>query len=99
MVKRHGYRIELGEIEVALYRHPDIEQAAVIGVPQADGVMIHAYLTTKSRSPLSIIALKQFCHGNLPSYMSPDRFVFLPFLPRTATDKVDYQQLLRDASV
>ena len=30
MVKRRGYRVELGEIEAALYRHPDIREAAVV---------------------------------------------------------------------
>ena len=44
----------------------------------------------------SIIAMKTFCAGNLPGYMSPDRFIFHDRLPRTSTDKVDYQTLRRE---
>ena len=37
--------------------------------------------------------MKTFCAAQLPAYMSPDRFVFHDRLPRTSTDKVDYQTL------
>jgi len=37
--------------------------------------------------------LKRFCAENLPLYMVPDLFSFQEFLPKTSTDKVDYQRL------
>ena len=40
-----------------------------------------------------MIALKQFCSERLPPYMVPDLFGFQPSLPKTSTDKVDYQKL------
>ena len=46
---------------------------------------------------LSIIALKQYCAKALLAYMSPDAFQLHDALPRTATDKVDYQSLLESA--
>ena len=97
MVKRRGYRIELGEIERGLYRHPHVREAAVVSMPDADaGVKIVAFLSTapETRAP-TIIELKQFCARELPAYMSPDRFTVLERLPRTSTDKVDYQALIR----
>src|SRR3974377_1186608 len=36
MIKSRGYRIELGEIETALYSHPEVEEAAVIGIPDEE---------------------------------------------------------------
>ncbi len=94
MVKRRGYRIELGEIERALYLHPRLREVAVISVPDADsGVRIVAFLSCHEADPLSIIELKTFCATKLPAYMSPDRFIFEQRLPRTSTDKVDYQAL------
>ena len=39
--------------------------------------------------------MKSFCAQHLPSYMSPDVFLFLEAFPRTSTDKVDYQGLTR----
>jgi acyl-coenzyme A synthetase/AMP-(fatty) acid ligase len=95
MVKRRGYRIELGEIEAGLYGHPQVREAAVVAGEVEGEVTIAAFLTTRDGERLSIIALKQFCARHLPAYMNPDRFVFLPRLPRTSTDKVDYQSLVR----
>jgi acyl-coenzyme A synthetase/AMP-(fatty) acid ligase len=93
MVKKRGYRIELGEIEAALYRHPDLKEAAVIADrdPQGD-VRIRAFLSLREGPP-SIIRMKQFCAQHLLSYMIPDLFTFLEALPRTSTDKIDYQRL------
>ena len=93
MIKKRGYRIELGEIEVALYRHPVIKEAAVLAFPDDDGVPIKAFTSTRNGSKLSIIELKRFCSENLPLYMVPDLFCFLDSLPKTSTDKIDYQKL------
>jgi amino acid adenylation domain-containing protein len=96
MVKRRGYRIELGEIESCLYRHPAIAEAAVIAVPHADsGTRIIGYLTAPPDSRPSIVELKTFCNRHLPAYMNPDVFLFAGALPRTSTNKVDYQALIR----
>jgi amino acid adenylation domain-containing protein len=97
MVKRRGYRIELGEIERALYLHPAVREAAVTAVPDSDaGVKIVAFLACHGTPP-SIIDLKAFCGGKLPAYMSPDRFVIRDRLPKTSTDKVDYQALKQES--
>jgi non-ribosomal peptide synthetase component E (peptide arylation enzyme) len=93
MVKRRGYRIELGEIESVLYRHEQLREVAVVAVPDAEaGVKICAHLVAGDKKP-GIIALKRFCADNLLSYMSPDLFKFHDALPRTGTNKVDYQSL------
>jgi amino acid adenylation domain-containing protein len=96
MVKRRGYRIELNEIESCLYRHPAIKGAAVVSMPNAEsGVRIVGYLATAGNSRPSIVEMKTFCNEHLPSYMNPDVFVFVDSLPRTSTNKVDYQSLIR----
>jgi amino acid adenylation domain-containing protein len=96
MVKRRGYRIELGEIERGLYQHERLREVAVIAVPDASaGVKILAYLTPQPGERPSIVDLKMFCGKVLPSYMNPDVFVFVESLPRTSTNKVDYQGLTR----
>lgn len=95
MVKRRSYRVELGEIEAALYRHPAVVEAAAIALPDEEsGVQIKAFLSCPEggRRP-SLIELKKFCLENLPHYMVPDRFSFQPALPKTSTDKIDYQRL------
>ena len=94
MVKRRSYRVELGEIEAALYRHPAIREAAVIATPdEASGVLITAVLSCNGAVMPSLIELKRFAAEHLPVYMVPDRFKVLPDLPKTSTDKIDYQRL------
>jgi len=93
MVKRRGYRVELGEIEACLYRHPAVAEAAAIALPHEDGVRIKAFLACREGKRPSLIELKRFCSEHLPLYMVPDAFSFQPSLPKTSTDKVDYQRL------
>ena len=96
MVKRRGYRIELGEIEAALYRHPRVSEAAAVALPDRDGgVLIGAFLACKDGGAIPVLELKQWCAGQLPLYMVPDRLTCRPSLPKTSTDKIDYQALLR----
>lgn len=95
MVKKRGYRIELGEIESALYRHDDVERAAVVASADDSGLAIAAFVAMKPERKASIIAMKRHCTLHLPHYMVPDRITFLPSLPTTSTDKVDYQGLKR----
>jgi amino acid adenylation domain-containing protein len=94
MVKRRGYRVELGEIEAALYKHSIVREAAVIALPDQDaGVKVRAFLSCREGKQPSLIAMKRFCADNLPLYMIPDTFSWLDALPKTSTDKVDYQKL------
>jgi amino acid adenylation domain-containing protein len=94
MVKKRGYRVELGEIEACLYQHPEVLEAAVVAIPdEAAGVLIRAHLSTKSGEKISLIKLKKFCAERVPVYMVPDTFSFHEKLPKTSTDKVDYQRL------
>lgn len=95
MVKRRGYRIELGEIEAGLYRHPAVLEAAAIALTDPDGSpRIVACLSFREGHPSpSTVELKRFCAGVLPIYMVPDVFRTLDMLPKTSTDKIDYQRL------
>jgi acyl-coenzyme A synthetase/AMP-(fatty) acid ligase len=94
MVKRRGYRVELGEIESALYRHPAIKEAAVVAMPDEEaGIRIIAFLSCREAKHPSLIEMKRFCTEHLPLYMIPDRFAWQEALPKTSTDKTDYQKL------
>jgi amino acid adenylation domain-containing protein len=96
MVKRRGYRIELGEIEKGLYKHEQVREAAVVAIPdETTGVKIVAHLSMHDGAKPSIIQMKTFCGKALPAYMAPDVFTFHDALPRTSTDKTDYQALTR----
>ncbi len=95
MVKKRGYRIELGEIESALHRHEDVASVAVVARDSEDGIAITAFVVMKTGRKASTIAMKKHCITYLPHYMIPDRVEFVAKIPRTSTDKVDYQGLLQ----
>jgi acyl-coenzyme A synthetase/AMP-(fatty) acid ligase len=96
MVKRGGFRVELGDVEAALHAIPEVKEAAITSSVVEDTVSLTAHLVLRSEA-LSILQLKSLCAQRVPSYMVPDRFQFLKELPRTSTNKIDYQSLLRQA--
>jgi amino acid adenylation domain-containing protein len=94
MIKKRGFRVELGEIEACLYRHPEVREAAVVALADEElGMKVYAHIACGESKKLSVIALKSFCSEHLPVYMIPDVFQFYSMLPKTSTDKTDYQTL------
>jgi acyl-CoA synthetase (AMP-forming)/AMP-acid ligase II len=65
----------------------------VVAHSSDEGVTIVAHLSSLEDKRPSLIELKRFCAENLPLYMVPDRFVWHDALPKTSTDKIDYQRL------
>jgi len=98
MVKKRGFRVELGEIEACLHAHPRVREVAVTTcADEANGIVITANVSLWDSGRMSVIELRKYCTGHLPIYMIPDRFNFCNALPRTGTDKVDYQRLIGEA--
>ena len=96
MVKRRGYRVELGEIESAFYKHAAVSEAAVVATNDSEGsILIKAFLQVSEKDAASVIKMKMFAMENLPQYMIPDKIVFVSTLPKTSTDKIDYQSLAK----
>ena len=93
-VKRRGFRIELGEIEAALLSHEDILEAAVVAVEdERKAVMIAAFVRLSSPGAASTADIKAHCVRRLPSYMLPDRVVFLDAIAKGSRGKIDYLDL------
>ncbi len=65
-----------------------------MATPNAEnGTIIKAFLSWSDGKPRGMIEMKKFCADNLPKYMIPDRFSSQPSLPKTSTDKINYQAL------
>jgi acyl-CoA synthetase (AMP-forming)/AMP-acid ligase II len=60
-------------------------------------VYIRAFVAWTAGARPSLIDIKGFCSQNLPLYMIPDQFVFESSLPKTSTDKIDYQKLMESS--
>ena len=86
--------MELGEIEAALLRHRSVREAGVVvrDADSAGGVLVAVLAWDDSTRP-SVIAMKKYCVEHLPASMIPDQFEFCSSLPKTSTDKIDYQML------
>jgi acyl-CoA synthetase (AMP-forming)/AMP-acid ligase II len=93
-IKSRGYRIELGEIEAALNAHSSIAECAAIPVPDARfGNLIKAYAVALPGQLVTAADLLVYARNTLPTYMVPASFELLDALPRTSTEKIDYQAL------
>jgi fatty-acyl-CoA synthase len=77
------------EIEELLTSHPDVTDAAVIGVPDPDfGSRLRAYVVREPGRGLDQDAITQFVKANLARYKVPREVVFLDELPRNPAGKV-----------
>jgi D-alanine--poly(phosphoribitol) ligase subunit 1 len=97
-IKLHGYRIELGDIEANIHKLRDVQDAVVIPVMRNDRAeYLVAFAILKSGPPEAEFEfsqrLRRELSAQLPEYMVPRRFVFLPELPTTPNGKVDRQKL------
>jgi acyl-coenzyme A synthetase/AMP-(fatty) acid ligase len=93
-IKVRGYRVELAEIETALCRHPAVQTAIVIGVPDLEiGNRLKAVVVLKNGSAADEQTLRSHCAAELPSYMVPEAIEFRPTLPLMSNGKVDRRSL------
>ncbi len=89
MVISGGINIYPREIEEVLIQHPDVSDAAVIGVPDEKwGERLRAFIVCKPAADLSDEALVAFCEGRISSMKTPREFAYVEALPRNASGKV-----------
>jgi amino acid adenylation domain-containing protein len=87
-LKIRGYRVEPGEIEAVLRRHPDVDDAAVVGRPQDDGEPVLVGYVVAPTTP-QMEDVQALLRDALPAYMIPSKLVRIDSLPLTASGKVD----------
>lgn len=92
-----GENISSVEVESILYKHPWVNEAAVVA--RSDnywGETPCAFVSLKIDAPkVTEKELREFCKENLPLYMVPRTVVIEDDLPKTATGKIQ-KYLLRD---
>ncbi|OKH79313.1 AMP-binding protein [Mycobacterium sp. ST-F2] len=90
MVIRGGENVYPREIEEFLYTHPDIEDAQVIGVPDARyGEEICAWLRMRpGAQPLDADAIREFTADRLAHFKIPRYIHIVDEFPMTITGKV-----------
>jgi fatty-acyl-CoA synthase len=83
------------EIEEVLLAHPDVAEAAVVGVPDSRwGEVGRAYLVAREGTYPTGDEMIEFCRGRLARYKTPKQVVFLPVLPKSSAGKILKRELV-----
>ncbi len=84
-----GENVYPAEVERVLNSHPDVLEAAVLGVPDDKwGEVGRAYLLPRPGHTVDVDALKPWCRERLAAYKVPKSFRVVDDYPRTAAGKV-----------
>jgi len=88
MLVSGGENIYPREVEEVLYTHPEISDAAVVGVPDdVWGESVKAFVVRMSGSSLDAEGVIEYCKSRLASYKKPKAVEFLDVIPRSASGK------------
>ena len=89
MLKVSGIYVSPFEVEATLVQHPAVLEAAVIGVPDAEGLTkTKAFVVRKAGATVTEDELKLFVKERLAPYKYPRQIAFVDDLPKTATGKI-----------
>ena len=94
MILSGGENIYPREVEEALYSHPAVAEAAVIGVPDSRwGESVKAFVVVAPGKTVAEGDLIEHCRKHIASYKKPKSVEFVAELPRLPNKKIDKKQL------
>ncbi|MFC8149592.1 AMP-binding protein [Bacillus paralicheniformis] len=98
MIIRGGENIYPREIEEFLYKHPNILDVQIVGVPdETFGEEVSAWIKLKSGASMTADELKEYCKGKIARYKIPRYIAFVEEFPMTASGKVQKFKLREQA--
>jgi long-chain acyl-CoA synthetase len=88
-ILRGGYSVFPPEVESVLLGHPEVAEAAVVGVPHPElGEEVAAFVALRPGARANAADLTAYCRERLAAFKYPRRLTLVAALPRTATGKV-----------
>ncbi len=102
MIIRNGYNVYPREVEEVLYEHPDVLEAAVIGIPDPRlGDEVVALVKPRPGAVCDPAEIQQWVRERVAAYKYPRHIVVVDSLPTGPTGKIlkreiDREQLARD---
>ena len=95
IIKTRGFKVSAVEIENCLQRHPQVQEVAVVGLPDADqGERVVAAITPAADTTLSAEDIRAFAREHLAPHKVPARIVFVDEIPRTGPGKFKKKELI-----
>ena len=98
LIKVRGFQVAPPELEGVLLSHPQIVDAAVIGVPSPNGddQVPRAYVVRRPGATLTAAEVKKHLAGKLARFKHLEGgVIFVPSIPKNASGKI-IKRLLRD---
>lgn len=98
LVKHKGFSVFPAEVEDYMFAHPDILEAAVVGLPHPKvGEILKAFVVLKPEAAGRATAedIKAWCAENMTGYKVPSEIEFIDELPKTLVGKT-LRRVLRD---
>jgi long-chain acyl-CoA synthetase len=97
LIIRGGYNVYPSEVEAALYEHPDIVEAAVVGIPHPHyGEEVAAVVVVRPGSPQDGPAITAWSRERLSAYKIPRIVQFVDELPKGSTGKILKREIDRE---
>lgn len=85
------------QVEKVIYEHPDVEQVAVIGVPDEQwGETGCAFVVLREGASMTAGELKSYCREYLAGYQCPGHVVFRESLPVGDSNKIQKRDLEKE---
>jgi long-chain acyl-CoA synthetase len=89
LIIRGGYNVYPREIEEVLYEHPEVAEAAVIGVPDGSlGEEVGAAVVLGPGATATAEDIREYVKGQVAAYKYPRHVWLLPALPKGPTGKI-----------
>ena len=89
MIIRGGENIAPAEVEAVLYSHPNVDEAAVIGIPDVEwGQRVAAVIVPRPGTALTAEDIIEFCRQRLASFKKPEVIQFADVLPKNQMGKI-----------
>jgi len=99
MVIRGGENVYPREVEEFLFRHPKIEAAQVVGVPDLKyGEELCAWIIVREGMSLESEEVRAYCNDRIARYKIPSHVIFVDEFPMTVTGKIQKYKI-RERSV
>ena len=90
LIKYKGYQVPPAELEAVLLSHPNIADAAVIGVTDADSgeEIPKAFVVKQSDADLTEAAVMEFVASHVAPYKKVRQVAFIDAIPKSASGKI-----------